>query len=53
MWHALLLLLGDLVGDDGQTPVHLHGVCVDDLAIEFECQIYRELRTKSGILSLV
>ncbi|KLU91087.1 homoaconitase [Magnaporthiopsis poae ATCC 64411] len=38
-----LLLDRYLVGDYGQTPVHLHGVCVYDLAVEAAGKLYGQL----------
>jgi len=34
MRHTLLLKERNLVGDDGQAMIHLHGVAIDDLTIE-------------------
>jgi hypothetical protein len=34
MWYVFLLVLRDLVRDHGKAVVELHGVAVDDFAIE-------------------
>jgi len=43
MRNAFRLILRDLVGDNGQPTIQLHGVAVDDLAIilsrDFYCQL--------------
>jgi hypothetical protein len=33
MWYAFALLYGDLIGDDGQTRVQLHGIAIDDFTV--------------------
>ena len=34
MGHAPALVVRDLVGDDGQAAVQLHGIGIDDFAVE-------------------
>lgn len=41
--HALALVVRDLVGDDGQAAVQLHGIRIDNFAVEGKRQFHGEL----------
>src|SRR3569833_78784 len=47
---AALLFDGDLVGDDRESPVHLHGIGIDDLSVQPTGQVDGELRGSSTLL---
>lgn len=44
MWDAFLLFFGDLVGDYGESAIHLHGVGINDFAIQGKCEFDCELK---------
>jgi len=48
MLDSSLLIYWYLVGDNGQSIVHLHGVSVDDLSIEAQCEVNRKLPVLVG-----
>ena len=41
--HALALVIRNLVGDDGQAAIQLHGIRIDNFAVEGKRQFYGEL----------